>query len=120
MAATLHLPKKPALQAKFSVPFPTTTQMTPMTQTTPKKPSTLAATQGPARLPTGPQKPEWRSVLIHPEAFERFKHLQKSQPTSPWFDLGDLVTAALDIVHAMPGAVGALHEQARANFKNRL
>ena len=114
MAATLHLPKKPALQAKLSVPFPSTTQMTP------KTPSTLAATQGPARLPTGPQKPEWRSVLIHPEAFERFKHLQKSQPTSPWFDLGDLVTAALDIVHAMPGAVGALHEQARANFKKRL
>ena len=66
------------------------------------------------------KKADYRSVLIHPDNFAHFKSIQKSQLGSPKFDLGDLITAALNVVQQLPDHQAVLYEQAVSDFKKRV
>jgi hypothetical protein len=92
-----------------------------MAQKTPEIPETSKAPVSPSDGTNGVgSKADYRSVLIHPDNFAHFKSIQKSQQGSPKFDLGDLITAALNLVQQEPNHQKKLHEQAVSDFKKRV
>jgi hypothetical protein len=87
-----------------------TTLMTPMT-----RPEPDATEHTPRR---DPARENWKSVLIHPEDFERLKVAQKTQGT-PHFDLGALASAAVGLVTSVDDSTQLLHAKAIADLKKR-